>query len=120
MKVDGRADADRNAVGSRQQRLVEDRDLVEEGLDIAGLVLAFRHGQEVGNVVAGGKTAGDTEQDHGPDGVVVIGAGECHGHGAIHVARDRILLRRPVHADDENAGMGLKAFERDVLSHGCP
>ena len=86
-------------------------DEIEAARDAAA---ALARRQEVRNVVSSAEDAGLAENHRHGDGVVAVRAVERCGHCAVHVARQRIFLFRPVQPQDLD---GAFAVDLDVFAH---
>ncbi len=118
MQVHRRADADGKTIDAGKKRLFEARQFEDEAVDVATGLRIHGDGHEVGEVIAGGEAAGHAEDDDRTYAVVLVGLDQRIGHGFIHRPRQRVLLVRAVHADDDNAFMRLRTFDQDMVGHG--
>jgi hypothetical protein len=112
MQVERRADADRDPVDTGDHWLLGGRQPDQKGDQLLSQRAALRIAEEIADVIAGRECAGHTEEDvHANRGIGLAGV-QRFDHGGVHGASERVLLVRPVHADELGRAAAL---DGDVL-----
>ncbi len=117
MEIDGRADADRDAVDAGDDRFLRRRQRHQEVVDLGAVLAAGRHRHEVGEVVAGRERPRHAEDQVDAHGLVGVAFRQRLRHRRIHRPGDGVLLVRPVHADRLHRAV---AGDLDMLAHRFP
>ena len=111
------ADADRDALHGGDQRTLGARQRIEKAQHrIAEPLAAGRGLHEVAEIVAGRERAGHARDHDAADRRIAARAFDRLRHAVIHRRRERVLLVRPVHADEANRAL---VDDVDVDAHGC-
>lgn len=115
MQVERRADTDRDAVDTGNDRLFDADERHQEIPDLGAVIAAGGHGEEIGDIRPGGERARGSQEDVSADRWIGVALRQRRRHPCVHGSRESVFLVRPIEADDLN---GALALDENMVCHG--